>query len=375
MTGPAAICSTSSRISPSRFASAVAGSLRPTERARLAKRATTSSQALEHLMRGNVFAFQRSTDRLGSAILQYRLAVQFDSTSPEPRAKLAFAYAVCVVWEYRCNGLPQRELIRLAAEQANVALRLDSTSAPAWLALGEIQLATGGDPVAIASAYRRATELDSSSADAWHLYGVALMRANRDSASIAAYRRALAIDPTRAITYELLARVRLAQRLPALAIALLDTAVMLEPQLPLAYLYRAPILAYLGDTAATRRDIDRYLQLEIGVSWQRLGRPLMAMALAYAGDAVRANALADSILADSSGWNVSGQSLAGAVVGAMAKLGRLDAFWRHEVRADGSLRDRPNAFSIRFPGFDPIRNDPRIVQAVAEDRRRWERIR
>ena len=349
------------------IAIAIAGTLRPGERTTLAQRPARDPRALEHIMRGNLLVLQRSTRNLSRAITEYQAAVTADSTSAEAYARLSFTYAVCVVWNYRCGGLPSPVLVERAAIAAATALKIDSTTSSAWLALGEVQLARGGDPVNIFHAYRRATQLDSSNAEAWHLHGFALSRANRDSAARAAYRHALRLDPGRANTYELLARLSVAERKLDEAVALLDTAIALEPQLPLAYVLLANIHAYRGDTAATRKDAEAYLRTETTESWDGFGVPVMAFAFASAGDSIKATSAVNELLADSTRWG-------GRLWNAMWRLGRVEEYWRVASLADGTVRDRPSWFNSRFPWYDPIREDARMQRIIDIDRKRWQRV-
>src|SRR4029077_4029271 len=132
-------------------------------------------------------------------------------------------YTLCR--DYQCPlDVPIDTLVARAVAAAGTALRLDSMSGMAWSAEAYADsmrpYAAGGNGVRAA---RRAIELDSTDAEAWHFYGWLSLLSGRDSLAADAYRHALRIDPSRAVDYEHLARVANFNRRPGEARALLDT--------------------------------------------------------------------------------------------------------------------------------------------------------
>lgn len=338
-----------------RVATAIAGALRPAERRALQRSPTRNPQALEHIMRGNVLAQMRSTDRLGRAILEYRSAVALDPGSAQAHARLAWVEALCTIWSYSCLGMTRDSLLNGAQASAQTSLRLDSTVSDAWLAQGEFLLARSFDPRLKLAAAREAVRHDSLNADAWHQLGVVRFGVGDDSGAMQAYRRALELDPNRAPTYELMSRVALAERRFPEARALLDSASRIEPDFSPAYRVRAVLAAWTGDTTTVAAQALEYARLEPGTN---VVQPLIALGAASAGDSARANRLIDRLLPDSTRWPQ-------ALWFALWKMGRFDDYWRIAQLRGGQVRGAPLAWwQSRLPWFDPIRDDPRMKRII-----------
>jgi tetratricopeptide (TPR) repeat protein len=227
------------------------------------------------------------------AIHEYEAAIRLDAQSARAHASLARGYSLCR--DYSCPlAIPTDTVAALAGRAAEAALRLDSTSADAWLGAG--MAAYGRQPAdgpAALGAARRATALDSTNAEAWHFLGWLSLLAGDDSGAARAYRHALRMDPGRGITYEHLARLSVIGHRFAEARALLDSAVALEPMFGLGYTQRAILRAYLGDTAGARADAERCAELFADTNPRPRIAALRAYAMLQAGDTAGALALAE----------------------------------------------------------------------------------
>jgi tetratricopeptide (TPR) repeat protein len=214
-------------------AGGVAGRLSPEERRVLESRLTSSGQAYERFLRGNVLLARRGKESMRAAIVSYRAATSADPEFADAFGRLAYTYALCINW-----GCGKRDsLIALSREAAMHGLRLNPRSSDAWM--GRAMVLTRGvgwggavgneDSLEVClAAFRRAVDLNPRNDEAWHQYGATLMIVN-DSAAEYAMRRALALDPGRAVTYQDLSALYHLEGRNREAIALIDTAIALEP--------------------------------------------------------------------------------------------------------------------------------------------------
>jgi tetratricopeptide (TPR) repeat protein len=130
---------------------------------------------------------------MAKALERYQKAVELDPGFSLARANLALSYAQGGV------GTPltkQRiELGRRAVEEARLALRLDENNEVAYNALGWVHTYFEYDWPAAERAFRRALELNPSSADACHRYSHYLMSMGRIDESLQFSHRATELNP------------------------------------------------------------------------------------------------------------------------------------------------------------------------------------
>jgi len=278
-------------------ATEVAGRLAPAERAALGARRTTNAEAMEHVMRGDALKGLFNPGVWELMLDEYGAAVRLDPGWARAHARLASGFARCVELDAACRGLGVDSLQALSGHEADVALRLDSTSSEAWLARAnylELQ-PYPFDAAALRQAYERAVALDPKDGDAVRQYGDFLRNWRReDSAAAAAFRRALAVNPTDATAYAQLARTARYQGRLQEAVALADSALAMTPSNVPAFQELTSSLAELGD----RRRLDQALGSassgsEAGV-WATAVR---ALAEAASGDSVAAGRRLDSLAA------------------------------------------------------------------------------
>jgi adenylate cyclase len=111
-------------------AAGVAGRLSPQERRVLQSRVTTNSAAYEQFLRGNVLLARRSAGSLRDAIAAYQAATAADQEFADAYGRLAYAYALCWLWECRSDvdSLPG-----LSRQASTRALHLNPRSSDAWM--------------------------------------------------------------------------------------------------------------------------------------------------------------------------------------------------------------------------------------------------
>src|SRR5439155_1621430 len=133
----------------------------------------------------------------------------------------------------------------------------------------------------------RSIALDPKNAEAHHQYGAVLSWLGRDDEANLELHLALALDPDRAITFDDLAAWTHV-RDTALAVALADSAVALEPGSAFSRRWRALARLWGGDVRGAREDAELANRLQPG---DIVMESVLAIVLAHAGDGSRARAL------------------------------------------------------------------------------------
>ena len=266
-------------------ATGVAGQLLPDERSVLSARPTENRAAFVDLVHGDVLLAQRTPASVQRAIGEYEAATRLDPRLVSAWAKIGLAYAIWLDWGWSGNGLvPPDSFLTTGVAAAARALALDSLNSDAWLAWGYLQIfAHPRDFAGAEAGMRRAVALNPRNAEAWSQLGDLLGYMQRDSEMAEPFHRALAIEPGRPITLQNLAAVEE----PPQALALLDSAIAIDPGFYTAYLSRARARFMLRDTAGARADAVTYHRLAPeGTAWiARAARLTYMQAL---GDSVAA---------------------------------------------------------------------------------------
>lgn len=335
-------------------ATTIAGRLLPGERSSLALRPTRNAAAYEHYLRGNFALARRRQADLVAAIQEYEAAGRLDSLFTQAWSRAGYAYALACGY-----GHPTLDLDSLLARgQAAVgaALRNDSSSADAWMAMGLLR--TIGDarrPGSARAAFARAIALDPGNAEALHQYGDLLAALMEDSAAVALYHRALAFEPERPITLMSLARLNMIAHRYTDAMRWSDSALSIDPTFALGHGARFAIAWLMGDAAAAKADA------------QWLGGVSVALLDYRSGDTVRARGRVDSLLAPV--LTATGSlpvDDANNLTFPLMAVGERDAALAVLERA------RPRGLGLwawlRAPWLDPIRNEPRFQRLLEESR-------
>jgi TolB-like protein/Flp pilus assembly protein TadD len=347
------------------IATAVTGQLLPQERRVLAARATQNPQAYDHFLRGNYYYAKRTNRALTQALAEYDSAARLDST-------YASAIARSAATRVQRGGLTDNLWAEVRASAAR-AVRLDSTSSEAWIALGYTRMETAEYDAARQDA-QRAIIFDSKNAEAHHLRAFVLRVLGHDSSAVAAYRRALAIDPERAITLVQLAGIHHVARRYGEARRLLDSALVVDPEYVMAYGFRARIRVRLGDLAGAREDARIAGQLGTsagGQSAQWLAELAWVLVEAAEGDTAAAHARAQRLVEPAFTWVRAVKRRANPTFGNMAVAMALAAAGEAEPALDLLelfSHDGRLHWGLEFPEFDPLRTHPRFQRLLEESR-------
>jgi adenylate cyclase len=156
---------------------------------RLTRRHTADLAAYELFLKGRYLWNQRTRETVGEAILKFREAVELDPTYAEAWAAMAEAYAVPAA------PYPAREALPRAKAAALRALDIDSTSAPAYTALGYALMHHDHDWAGAEAAFRSAITADPGYPTAHQWYAEFLATTGDTDGAVEAVRKAEALDP------------------------------------------------------------------------------------------------------------------------------------------------------------------------------------
>ncbi len=346
-------------------ATAIAGRLLPQERAAIAAQPTRNAEAYDHYLRGNYQLAQRTPRGAARAIEEYGAAIRLDPRFTAARARIGFAYSIALNWGWEIPGVPAESLMAYGAAAADGAVRVDSTSAEAWLALAAI------DQERDARTYRgtlaaaaRAVALDPRNAEAHHIFGVALSRTGSDSEAAREELRAIALEPERAISLAWLGYITIRQRRLDEGRRWLDSAIVADPGAYYVYAIRGQLRALVGDTAGGRADAETARRLSPP------GYPFWAASAeitvaSKSGDTTSARRMvaqmAEAVAGGEGGSALSAYFLARGLIDVGDYAGALDALEHARARGVEAW------WNMTQPWWDPLRADPRyrrLLEAV-----------
>ncbi|OLB17611.1 MAG: hypothetical protein AUH12_04140 [Gemmatimonadetes bacterium 13_2_20CM_69_8] len=310
---------------------------------------TRSPAAYDHYLRGNFLLAVRSADGTARALAEYREAERLDSGFAAAIGRAAYAHAIARGNTYRLPDAPIESLAVRGLVVADRALRRDSTSSDAWMARGYLLAFVYPRTMeGSVEAFRRSIALDPKNAEAHHQYGAILSWLGRDAEADLEQHLALALDPGRAITFvDLAAWTHV--RDSALAVALTDSAVALDPASAFSRRWRALARLRRGDVSGAREDAELANRLQPG---DMVMESVLATVLARAGDSSRARALIAHWPGRTDHWLIMAALV--AVGDTAAALDRLE-------------RASPVPYlwaALRRPEFDALHGNPRYERLL-----------
>ena len=320
------------------------------EQQQLARHETVNPQAYEMLLRGRLHREKSGTENLKRAVEDFKRAITIDPA-------YAGAYAeLCVMYTLLSSRgiLDPKEYLPQAEAAGRKALELDDNLAEVHFALANLQICTW-DWVAAAGNFERAFELNPGLARARFRYSFYLSVMRQHDQALAEMERARELDP---LSLRFKANVGLvlflARRYDEAVDVLQSTLAMdqsfgeAQTHLALTYaakgMYPEAIAAYqeavkLGD------DLGLSTQIHLGAAYAR------------AGQREKAQAILRRLLA-SKEYVSSG--LLPILYIALGE--REQAFtWLERAYAEHDLQLQ---YLGLYPGFDPIRSDPRFIDLM-----------
>jgi TolB-like protein/Flp pilus assembly protein TadD len=346
-------------------ASAVAGRLAPQERARLGASPTSNGAAYDHFLRGDFLLAQRNAVATATAITEYETAMRLDSSFTRPLARMAFAYALFVAWEWPHPRLSWDSLFARGSRDARAALARDSALSDAWMANGMFEWyrsPTSFDR-SLAS-FDRAIALDSSSAEAFNVRGVTLLNMGKDSLAESSFRAALALDPARPISLTWLGQIEFVDGRRAEGRRLLDSTLAISPAFVPGVLNRMKARLVDNDLAGALADAETAVRLTTTQASIDPGALAgLAQVLALRGELSSARERLAAARAQLQSLDGLHPNTASALAPAMLAVGDREGALRVLERA--VPRGLMLRWYLRWPDFDPLRSDPRFEKIVA----------
>lgn len=340
------------------IAAAVASTLRErlvaTRHGRRTVSGTRDPKAHDLYLRGLYHRRKRTRDALVTACECFQHCVKRDPEYAEGHASLAFTHALAGWWLF--DVFPPRHSYPIARAAATRALALDDRLPEAHLALAYTRQAFDWDGPGAEVAFGRALALDPDNQDTLGNYAGHLVLKGQFDEAIEITRRAERLDPGWIMPPTALGIWLLAARRYDEAIAELKRAVDLEPRFFVAPLFLGDCYRFTGRLDDAAVEYGRALGL-LGREPLILGR--LASLQAERGDREGARALLAEIVAMTATRHV----LPSIVARARLSMRDHDAALRWLRRAV-RLRDTTLVLLPVWPGYDPLRGDPRFEALV-----------
>ena len=209
----------------------------------IGRRQTRDPEAYDAYLRGRHFQSLRTPESTARAVELFERAVALDPDYALAWAALSFTRAAGTI-NSDTRALDVWPLARDAAAQA---IRANPGLAEAQLATGYVNWLLAWDWRRAEAAFREATRLDPSSAEAYRLLGHLLSQLGRHGEAAAAMRRARQLDPVAALEIALSSQVAFQARDYATALTYARQAILLESRLWIGYMQLAQAYEQLGE--------------------------------------------------------------------------------------------------------------------------------
>jgi tetratricopeptide (TPR) repeat protein len=235
----------------------------PEETRHLASARPVNPEAYQLYLKGRYFFWERWPQGLEKAVEYFEQAIEIAPTYAPAYAGLALCYSSLGYFQ------PPQEVSPKAKAAAMKALEMDETLAEAYTALGKVRQNVDWDWPGAERAFRRAVELNQSSAEAHAGYSGYLVRVGRFDEAIAESKRALELDPVSLGTNLAHAWVSMKARRYDEAIAQYKKTLELDPDYGLARTQLAWSYAFKG------------MYAEALAEYKKLGEPSASATLGY----------------------------------------------------------------------------------------------
>ncbi len=290
-------------------------------------------------------------DGYRQALACYKRAVEIDPAFAAAHAATASAQA----WVGHIEGGKPSEIYPQGKAAALRALELDDGLAEAHAALGYIQFVYDWDWGASEASFRRAIELNPSSASAHHQYSIFLGNLARFDEAIDEGARALALDPLWAQAAQNLGWWLVLAGRPAEGTVLLKRALDLEPDFPLARI-NLGLHLLAEQPGAAIAELERASSVS---DRSPIAQALLAYAYAAGGQRPEANAILRELVALAERQYVSAVFMAVVQIGLEEYDEALRWLERGFEERAGGMTWLPHLFV-----FDPLRDNPRFAHLM-----------
>jgi len=322
--------------------------LTPQEQAHLTSVNEVNPEAYELYLKGRFFLSKQTLEGIYKSIEFFQQAKEKDPTYAWPYVGIA--------WYYWALGfidvLPPKEAFPKVKEAAEKALEMDENLAEAHIKLAAVKFYYDWDWLAAEEEYKRAIELNPSSANAYEEYGVYLGTMGRHDEAIIEAKRAKKLDPLSLDKRSNLAIVLMMARQYDQALEELKKILEMDPNFFVAHVYLALIYRFKGMFNKAIAEIEKVKELS-GEKLQMMG--MVAQIYAYLDKRDEAKKLLDEMLELSKHEYVSPWRIAMIYV----SLGQKDQAFEWLEKAY-EARDHWLVILKVSPEVDDLRSDPRF---------------
>jgi len=331
-------------------------------RARPVARPVAADPQLEDLIRRGRYQLQRRTaPTVTRAVALFTEAIAYDSTSALGWAGLARSYDQARIRGIRVGGLSEDSLLTLELRAAERAVELDPGSATAWLTRGVVGMAvqptTRSNAIA---AFRRALALDPGLVEAWRSLGSASEEIGDTATARDAFARAVALRPDEGEYLTWLALHYLWAHEYAVAARWVDSAVAMDPTLPVARGAAAQAAYYSGHLEEAEGHVAALVRLTGGAV--DFGNGISVIVRLARGDSAGARATQQAMAAQF-GPSAPMHALVGVGIGYLAlgdSAAALAALGSYAVPGDLHYQ----LHLRREPGLDGLRGRPEFERLL-----------
>ena len=343
-----------------KIAETVRAELTSDEQRRVGGAATAHIEAYRLYVQGRTNVDQRSEHGMRRALDYFRRAIELDAAYALAWAGLADAVNLLEWYGY---GPPESSPDPERA--ARRAVELDPDSGEARTSLGIFHAVRREGKEAI-EALMEAVKLAPSFSEGHVWLGWVQLVAGHPEEALESLERSLELDPLAPAVRVFLAAGLLAHGKPSEALLHLERALDMEPEYGLAHHLRGVVLHHRGDHTDSREALERAR----GFVHSQAVTPSDSEMLA--AQALTSNALGDDEEARRlvASLEEDGEPFWAALV--HAALGEEDEAWSALARATDWNPFAPETLRYFYPRvLDPLRDDPRFEQIVADMERNW----
>lgn len=209
----------------------------------IGRRQTRNTEAYDAYLRGRHFQGLRTAESTARAVALFERAVALDPEYALAWSALSFTRAAGTI----NSDTRPLDVWPLARDAAAQAIRANPGLAEAQLATGYVNWLLAWDWKRAEAAFREATRLDPSNAEAYRLLGHLLSQLGRHGEAAAAMRRARQLDPAAALEVALSSQVAFQARDYATAVTYARQAILLESRLWIGYMQLAQAYEQIGE--------------------------------------------------------------------------------------------------------------------------------
>ena len=235
-----------------KIAKTLAFELTNTENKLFARRGTDNAEAYEKYLRGRFYQSQNTHEGLNRSIEFYEQSIALDPNFAEAHAGIADAY----ILQFNLGIRSSEETIPKARESINRALQLDPALSYAYTSLALIQFLIDHNWTDAEISLKRAIELNSNNADAYHRYAYFLMRLGKFDESLKMAEKARELNPLSNIIQNGIGLTYLCARRYSEAIRILEKTAAENPQFSLP-------MWLLGNAYEGAGDMEKVLESDL----------------------------------------------------------------------------------------------------------------